>query len=100
MKEPEYLISCYPYSKIVSRVYKVIGDTDCYWKIKHNENCIGYVDKRTLKGKGGDTQYYAWTDEEVDRYFYRSRLERAFEKIKASNLSVEQLKNILEIVKE
>lgn len=59
MTKPEYLISYYPYSKTVSRIYKVIGDTDCYWKIQHNENCIGYVNKRTLRSKGGDIQYYA-----------------------------------------
>ena len=58
------------------------------------------MNKRTLRSKGGDTQYYAWTKEEVDRYVYRNRLEKAFEKIKVSGLSVEQLEIILKIVKE
>lgn len=100
MTKPEYLICYFPYSKFVNRIYKVIGETDYYWKIQHNENCIGYVNKRTLRSKGGDIQYYAWTKEEVDRYIYRNRLEEAFDKIKVSNLSVEQLENILKIVKE
>ena len=100
MTKPEYLVCYYPYSKTISRIYNVIGETDCYWKIQHNDTCIGYVNKRTLRSKGGDIQYYAWTKEEVDRYIYRNRLEKAFEKIEASNLSVEQLENILKIVKE
>jgi hypothetical protein len=98
--KPEYLICYYPYSKPVNRIYKVIGDTDCYWKVRYNEHCIGYVNKRTLRSKGGDTQYYVWTKEEVDRYVYRNGLEKAFEKIEVSDLSVEQLENILKIVKE
>lgn len=100
MTKPEYLICYYSYSKTVSGIYNVIGETDCCWKIQYNENCIGYVNKRTLRSKGGDIQYYAWTKEEVDRYIYRNRLEEAFGKIKVSNLSVEQLENILKIVKE
>ena len=100
MTKPEYLICYIPYSKFVSRIYNVIGETDCYWKIQFNEKCTGYVDKRTLRSKGGDIQYYAWTKEEVDRYVYRSRLEKAFEEIKVSDLSVEQLEIILKIVKE
>lgn len=100
MTKPEYLISYYFHSKVVSRVYKIIGDTKLYWKIRLNDKCIGYVNKRTLRLKGGDIQYYAWTKEEVDRYIYRNSLENAFKKIKVSNLSVEQLENILKIVKE
>ena len=61
--------------------------------------CIGYVDKRTLKSKGGYIQYYAQTKEEVCKYVYRHGLEKAFERIKVSDLSVEQLENILKIVK-
>ena len=52
MTKLEYLICYFPYSKFINRIYKVIGDTDCYWKIQHNENCIGYVNKRTLRSKG------------------------------------------------
>lgn len=100
MTRPEYLICYFPYSKTVSRIYNVIGDTEYYWKIQFNEKCTGYVDKRTLRSKGGDTQYYAWTKEEVDRYTYRNSLEKAFEKIKVPDLSVEQLEIILKIVKE
>ena len=102
MTKPEYLVSCFLCSSVnaVSGIYRVIGETNLYWKIQFNEKCIRYVDKRTLKNKGGDTQYYAWTKEEVDRYVYRNRLEKAFEKIKVSDLSVEQLENILKIVKE
>ena len=100
MTKPEYLICYYPYSKTIIRIYNVIGETDCYWKIQLNEKCVGYVDKRTLRSKGGDTQYYAWTKEEVDRYAYRNSLEKAFEEIKVSVLSVEQLEIILKVVKE
>ena len=100
MTKPEYLICYYPYSKTISRIYRVIGETNCYWKIPYNEKCIGYVDKRTLKSKGGDIQYYVQTKEEVCKYAYRNSLEKAFEKIKVSDLSVEQLEIILKIVKE
>ena len=100
MMKLEYLVCYYPYSDTVSRIYKVIGETDCYWKIQLNDSCIGYVSKRTLKSKGGDIQYCAWTKEEVNKYVYRNRLEKAFGKIKASDLSVEELENILKIVKE
>lgn len=37
MTKPEYLICYYPYSKTVNRIYKVIGDTDCYWNIQHKK---------------------------------------------------------------
>ena len=102
MTKPEYLISYFPYGtvKTVSSIYRVIGETVCYWKIQCNQKCIGYVDKRTLRSKGGDIQYYAWTKEEVCKYVYRNGLEKAFERIKVSDLSVEQLENILKIVKE
>ena len=100
MTKPEYLICYYPYSKNISGSYRVIGETSRYWKIQFNEKCTVYMDKRTLKRKGGGIQYYAWTKEEVDRYVYRNRLEKAFEKINVSDLSVEQSENILKIVKE
>ena len=102
MTKPEYLVSYFPYStvKTVSRIYRVIGETNRYWKIPCNEKYTGYVDKRTLRSKGGDIQYCVWTKEEVCKYVYRNGLEKAFEKIKASDLSVEQLENILKIVKE
>ena len=102
MTKPEYLASYFLCSSVnaISGIYRVIGETSRYWKIQFNEKCIRYVDKRTLKNKGGDTQYYAWTKEEVDRYVYRNKLEKAFGKIKVSDLSVEQLEIILKIVKE
>ena len=100
MTKPEYLICYYPYSKTIIRIYNVIGETDCYRKIQFNEKCTGYVDKITLRSKGGDIQYYAWTKEEVCKYAYRNGLEKAFERIKVSDLSIEQLENILKIVKE
>lgn len=95
MTKPKYLIRYSPYSKAINRIYKVIGDTDCYWKIQHNGDCIGYVHKRTLRSKEGSIQHYAWSKEDV----YRNKLEKAFEKIKVSDLSVEQLENILKIIK-
>lgn len=100
MTKPGYLICYYPYSKTISRIYRIIGETNCYWKIPYNEKCIRYVDKRTLKSKGGNIQYYAQTKEEVCKYVYRCGLEEAFEKIKVSDLYVELLEIILKIVKE
>lgn len=64
MQRPECL-TCYPFGR-----YKVIGETPCYWKIRHNNNRIGYVSKRTLKSRGKNIQYYAWTKETGGEYVY------------------------------
>ena len=38
MSKPEYLVAYYPFTKDVSRYYKVVGDTEKYWKCKVDAN--------------------------------------------------------------
>lgn len=98
--KPEYLVTYLPCSSRVGAIYKIIGATDCYYKIKVNDKCTGLVNKKTLIGRGSDIRYYAWTKEKVDKYVYRAKLEKAVNAVEVSKLSIEQLENILKIIKE
>lgn len=99
MSRPEYLVAYYPYTKDVSRYYKVIGDTEKYWKCRVDANGDTIlINKRTLRLRGSDIQYHSWTKEEVNSYAYKTKLEKAVSKIDPRKLSVEQLESIIKIV--
>lgn len=101
MIRPEYLVAYYPYTKDISRCYRVVGDTEKYWKcrVDANGNTI-LINKRTLRLRGTDIQYHSWTKEEVTNYAYRVKLEKAVSKIDPRKLSVKQLESIIKIVEE
>ena len=101
MSRPEYLVTYLPYTEIVSRCYKVVGDTEKYWKCRVDANGDTIlINKRTLRLRGSDIQYHSWTKEEVHSYVYRRKLEKAVSKIDPSKLSVKQLESIIKIVEE
>ena len=98
MNRPEYLVAYFPYTEIVSRYYKVVGDTEKYWKCKVDANGDTIlINKRTLRLIGSDIKYYSWTKEELTNYFYRLKLEKAVRKIEPGKLSVKQLESIIKI---
>ena len=99
MSRPEYLVAYYPFTKDVSRHYKVTGDTEKYWKCKVDASGDTIlINKRTLRLRGSDIQYHSCTKEELVNYFYRVKLEKALSKIDPRKLSVEQLESIMKIV--
>lgn len=101
MTRPEYLVTYFPYTKIVSRYYKVVGDTEKYWKCRVDANGDTIlINKRTLRLRGSDIQYHSWTKEELANYFYRVKLEKAVSKIDPRKLSVKQLESIIKIAEE
>ena len=101
MNRPEYLVTYLPYTKDVSRCYKVTGDTEKYWKCRVDASGdTVLINKRTLRLRGSDIQYHPWTKEEVNSYIHRTKLEKAVRKIDPSKLSVEQLEAIIKIVEE
>jgi hypothetical protein len=101
MNRPEYLVTYYPFTKNVSRCYKVVGDTEKYWKCRIDANGDTIlINKRTLRLRGSDIQYHSWTKEEVNSYVYRAKLEKTVSKIDPSKLSVEQLESIIKIAEE
>ena len=101
MSRPEYLVAYYPYTKDISRCYKVVGDTEKYWKCRVDANGdMILINKRTLKLRGTDIQYHSWTKEEVTNYVYRVKLEKAVKRIEPSKLSVKQLESIIKIAEE
>jgi hypothetical protein len=101
VSRPEYLVAYYPYTKDVSRYYKVIGDTEKYWKCRIDASGDTIlINKRTLRPRGSDIQYHSWTKEELVNYLYRVKLEKAVSKIELSKLSVEQLESIIKIAEE
>ena len=100
MSRPEYLVTFLPYSKDVSRCYKVTGDTENFWKCRVDASGDTIlINKRTLRLRGSDIQYHSWTKEEVTNYIYRVKLEKAVKRIEPSKLSVEQLESIIKIAK-
>lgn len=101
MSRPEYLVAYFPYTEIISRYYKVVGDTEKYWKCKVDANGDTIlISKRTLRLRGSDIQYHFWTKEKLVNYFYRLKLEKAVHKIDPSKLSVKQLESIIKIAEE
>ena len=101
MSRPEYLVAYYPYTKDVSRYYKVVGDTEKYWKCRINASGdMILINKRTLRLWGSNLQYHSWTKEELTNYFYRLKLEKAVKRIEPSKLSVKQLESIIKIAEE
>lgn len=101
MSRPEYLVAYFPYTIIVSRHYKVTGDTEKYWKCKVDANGDTIlINKKTLRLRGSDIQYYSWTKEELTNYFYKVKLEKAVSRIEPSKLSVKQLESIIKIAEE
>lgn len=97
MNRPEYLVSYTPYSKTIQGIYRVIGDTEKYWRIKVNDCYEELVRKSNLLSRGGDKKYYPMTREEVQAYRYRVKLLNNIKLINFSNLSTKQLEAILEI---
>lgn len=101
MSRPEYLVTYYPFTKSISRFYKVVGDTEKYWKCKVDASGDTIlINKRTLRLRGSDIQYLSWTKEEINSYIYRTKLEKTVSKIDPRKLSVEQLESIIKIAEE
>ena len=101
MSKPEYLVAYYPFTKDVSRYYKVVGDTEKYWKCKVDANGDTIlINKRTLRLRGSDIKYHSWTKEKLTNYFYRLKLEKAVHKIDPRKLSIKQLESIIKITEE
>ena len=98
MIKPEYLVTYFPYSNQINGTHKVIGESEKYWKIKLNESCTEYINKKTLKVRGGDIQYYAWSKEQIIAYKKRSSLETIFVRTNPKKLSIEQLEKIVKII--
>lgn len=98
MIKPEYLVQYFPYTNQVRSIYRVVGETEKYWKINLNETYTEYINKRTLRVRGGDVQYYAWSKEQVIVYKQRSSLETIFARTNPKKLSIEQLEKIVKII--
>lgn len=97
---PEYLVCYLPYSETVKGIYKVIGETSAYYKIRYNEMYTELVSKRTLKPRGSDKQYYIWTNEQVKCFLHKEKLVKKFREINPSELTTEKLEAILEVAFE
>lgn len=98
MIKPEYLVSYLPYTNQIHSIHRVVGETEKYWKIYLNEKCTTYINKRTLRVRGGDVQYYAWSKEQAIEYKKRSSLETIFVRTNPKTLSIEQLEKIVKII--
>lgn len=96
---PEYLVCIFPYSNTVKSIFPVIGETEKYWKIKirKEDKATALIDKKTLRGRGSDVQYYEWTKEQVTAFLRRKCLLNAVKEIKFDSLSDEQLEEIVKI---
>lgn len=97
MTKPEYLVTYRDYTNTVQGIYKVIGETEKYWRIRINDSCEELVRKSTLITRGGDRKYYPMTREKVQTYEYKVKLLNCIKLINFSKLSVKQLEAILEI---
>lgn len=96
---PEYLVCNLPYSNTVKSIFPVVGETEKYWKVevRKEDKATELIDKKTLRGRGSDVQYYAWTKEQVTAFLKRKRLLNAVKEIKFDSLSDEQLEKIVKI---
>lgn len=74
MIKPEYLVCYFPYTSDVRAIYKVVGETEKYWRIKYNSSCSELINKETLRARGSTTKYYVWTKEEVSQWVKRNNL--------------------------
>lgn len=99
MIKPEYLVSYFPYSSNVNRIYKVVGETEKYWKIKYNSDTTGLVNKKTLYSRGSDIKYYVWTKEEVSQWVKRNNLIDKLRHVDLDKLTTEQLEAMVSIIK-
>ena len=103
MSRPEYLCSYIPYmSDEIEGVFRVIGDTEKYWKclINNGSGETFLVNKHTMYQRGTDIKYVAKTKEEVLEWREKVRLRDHFRKIDPRKLSVKQLESIIKIVEE
>lgn len=99
MARPEYLFCRDRTSpSYVKFIYRVVGDTEKYWKCAVNGSGDTFLVKKSdLKRQGLHTQYYAMTKAEVDEYRLWMHLIVKVRGIDFYKLSVEQLTDILEV---
>ena len=100
MKRPEYLISYLPYSRQVSTILRVTGDTEKYWKSTDSTGHTLLIRKSNLKLRGSDEQFYSWTDEQVTEFRVHRKLLLKVNRIRFDTLSTKQLNEILRIMEE
>jgi hypothetical protein len=102
MSRPEYLVTYIPYGDTINGIYRVVGDTEKYWKclINNGSGDTFLVNKHTLYGRGSDIKYHVKTKEEVERIRYRTHLLTKCKNVNYRKLSVKQLESIIKIAEE
>ena len=99
MSAPEYLVSYFPYSSNVKAIYKVVGETEKYWRIRYNSSFTELINKKTLYARGSDIKYHVWTKEEVNQWAKRNNLIDTLRHTDLQKLTMEQLEAMINIVK-
>lgn len=102
---PEYFVQYRPYSDWINGVYKVVGETDKYYKVQHTgkevvEAKTLLVRKSTKYLRGTDIRFYALPAEEIRRKLARQKAILLAEKTDFKKLSDSQLLRIREILEE
>lgn len=99
MSAPEYLVTYFPYTSEVNEIFKVIGETEKYWRIRYNSTTTGLVNKKTLYVRGSDIKYHVWTKEEVNQWSKRKHLLDTLRHTDLQKLTIGQLEAMVNIVK-
>lgn len=99
MIKPEYLVTYFPYSSDVKAIYKVVGETEKYWRINYNSTSTDLINKKTLYARGSDIKYHVWTKEEASQWAKRNNLIDTLRHTDLQKLTTEQLEAMANIVK-
>lgn len=99
MIKPEYLVCYFPYTSDVRAIYKVVGETEKYWRIRYDSTTTDLINKKTLYARGSDIKYHVWTKEEVNQWVKRNHLIDTLRHTDLQKLTIGQLEAMVNIVK-
>ena len=97
-----YFVTYMPYTDEIHSVYKIIGETEKYYRLqalsKYAIICL--VRKKDLYERGGSTKFYELPEEEIERLMLRRSALYLISKTDFCKLTDSQLSRIKTILEE